>query len=75
MLFFNLMTCQPCSTGHVADTDTVGSASTFLQRLALPIEFCIPIAIGLSNSYRNIGLTYLSDFNYRTSYIGLPIVR
>jgi hypothetical protein len=27
----------------------------------------IPIAIGLSNSYRNIGLTYLSDFNYRTS--------
>jgi hypothetical protein len=26
--------------------------------------------IGLSNSYRNIGLTYISDFNYRTSYIG-----
>ncbi len=29
----------------------------------------IPIAIGLSYSYRNIGLTYLSDFNYRTSFI------
>jgi hypothetical protein len=51
---------------------------TYKQRLALPIEFRysnIPIAIGLSNSYRNIGLTYLSDFNYRTSYFGLPIVR
>ncbi len=49
-----------------------------LSSMALPIEFRysdIPIAVGLSNSYRNIGLTYLSDFNYRTSYIGLPIVR
>ncbi len=49
-----------------------------IQRWALPIEFRyydIPIAIGLSNSYRNIGLTYLSDFNYLTSYIGLRIVR
>jgi hypothetical protein len=35
----------------------------------------IPIAIGLSNKYRNIGLTYLSDLNYWTSNIGLPIVR
>jgi len=46
------------------------------QRWALPIEFRsdIPKAIGLSNSYQNIGLTYLSDFNYWTSDIGLPIV-
>ncbi len=35
----------------------------------------IPIAFGLSNSYQIIGLTYLSDFNYLTSYIGLPIVQ
>jgi hypothetical protein len=35
----------------------------------------IPKAMGLSNSYRNIGLTYLSDFNYRTSNIGILIVR
>ncbi len=35
----------------------------------------IPLAIVLSNSYRNIGLILPSDFNYRTSYIGLPIVR
>ncbi len=35
----------------------------------------IPLAIGLSNSYRNIRLTYLSDFNYRTSWFGLPIIR
>jgi hypothetical protein len=33
------------------------------------------MTIGLSNSYRNTGLTYLSDFNYRTSWIGLPTVR
>ncbi len=34
----------------------------------------IQIAIGLSNNYLNIGLTFLSDFNYRTSNIGLLIV-
>ncbi len=34
----------------------------------------IPIAFGLSNNYRNIGLTFLSDFNYRPSNIGLLIV-
>ena len=51
---------------------------TYNQRWALPIEFRysdILIPIGLSNSYQNIGLTYLSDFNYWTSYIGLLIVR
>ena len=50
---------------------------TYNQRWALPIEFRysdILIPIGLSNSYQNIGLTYLSDFNYWTSDIGLPIV-
>ncbi len=33
------------------------------------------MTIGLSNSYLNIWLTYLSDFNYRTSCIGLLTVR
>ncbi len=35
----------------------------------------IPKAIGLRNSYRNIGLTYLSDFSYWKSQIGFSIVR
>jgi hypothetical protein len=40
------------------------------QRRALPVGFRYSdIAIRLSNCYRNIGLTYLSDFNYRISYI------
>jgi hypothetical protein len=50
----------------------------FKQRGALQIKFRysdIPISIGLSNIYRNIGLTYLSDFNYRTSINGLLIVQ
>ncbi len=34
----------------------------------------IPIAIELSNNYRNIELTFLSDFNYRPSNIGLLTV-
>ncbi len=47
-----------------------------LQRWALPRwNFDILIAIGLSNSYWNIGLTCLSNYNYQTIYIGLPIVR
>jgi hypothetical protein len=51
------------------------------QNIVSPINYGkvknsdITIAIGLSNSYRNIGLTYLSNFNYCTRYIGLPIVQ
>jgi hypothetical protein len=48
---------------------TLSNGLFHFQRWALPIEFCsdIQIAIGLSNSYQNIGLTYLSDLLHWTS--------
>jgi hypothetical protein len=67
------MTCFKYQV-YLYDSETV----TYLQRWAFPIEFQyseIPIAIGLSTNYQNIGLTYLSDFKYRSSNVGLLIVR
>jgi hypothetical protein len=45
------------------------SMESYYQRWVLLIVF------PYSDSYQNIRLTYLSDFNYRTSYIRLLIVQ
>ncbi len=45
------------------------------QRWALPIELRYSDSYRTKKKYRNIGLTYLSDFNCRTSSIGIPMVR
>jgi hypothetical protein len=51
---------------------------SFMQRWAFPIELRYsnnPVTCRLRKKYRNIGITWQSGFNYRTSNIGLPIVR
>ncbi len=54
-----------CSSARHLQTHLPNATTDNIQRWSLPIEFrfsYIPIAIGLSKNYRNIGLTYLSDF-------------
>jgi hypothetical protein len=45
------------------------------QRWPLPIDFLYSDSYRTKENYRNIGITWLSDCSYRTSNIGLPIVR
>jgi hypothetical protein len=46
-----------------------------LRLVAYGRRYFCTIAIGIRKDHRNIGLTYQSNINYRTSNIGLSIVR
>ncbi len=71
-------------TGHTLSASPAPACQTMLVAPALASEvgtsdrtaiFDLPIAIGLRKNYRNISLAKPSDFKYRTSKTGLPIVR